>query len=718
MEKVQQIRYFLFSQYFSDGIRITLEIIIPAIIFSYLGEMETGLALSLGALCVSISDGPGPVRHKRNGMLFCNILVFISAYLTGMLNGNALTLGLLILIASFFFTMFSVFGSRATSVGFAALLILILQMTKQIPAAQVFKESLLILLGGIWYMAVALLFYHLTPYRAAQRSLGKCIHETANYLLIKSAIYDPSTDLDKDYSKLMEQQIVVNDLQNATRELLFKNRQLLKESTRTGRLMVLTFVDVVDLFEHIMASWYDYDLLRKKFGNSGILEEVSVIIKNIAEELSGIGEAIQAKSTYKKQFDLINSLNLLKEKIDALSDTGSTIILKKILVNLRTLGEKVDDILKYFNRSVSVKGHIRTDKEYARFVSHSKINWEVFKNNLTFISSAFRHSLRVAITCMAGFLVSKIFLHGHHSYWIVMTIIIILKPAFSLTKKKNADRLLGTIGGGIIGLLVLFFIHDKTVLFAILIFCMLGTYTFKIANYIVMVIFLTPYVLILFHFLGLGALNVAGERLMDTAIGSALAALANYFIFPEWESGQLKNYMEAVLKANMNYLEKLQELLKGNHIPSLEYNVVRKELFVSTANLSSALQRMLSEPKSKQKHRKHIHEFVVLNNILSSNIASLAAEMMQEKVEPSQNSIPEVKSSIKMLNKSLSLLNNPIEAKENISIGIKNTKNRNSGNDEPLKEQLAFIQKIAGDIQKVTAIITGNNTANVKLGMG
>ena len=60
---------------------------------------------------------------------------------------------------------------------------------------------------------------------------------------------------------------------DTVRELLFKNSELLKESTRTGRLLVLTFVDVVDLFEHIMATWYDYASLRKKYASTGILED-------------------------------------------------------------------------------------------------------------------------------------------------------------------------------------------------------------------------------------------------------------------------------------------------------------------------------------------------------------------------------------------------------------------------------------------------------------
>lgn len=703
MERSQQIRYFLFSQYLSDGIRITLEIIIPTIVFSYLGDLETGLTLSLGALCVSISDGPGPVVHKRNGMLFCSIFVFISAFLTGILNSNPLSLGILILFSSFIFTMFSVFGSRATSVGFAALLIMILQMTRVIPSEQVLKESLLILSGGVWYMLVALLFYQITPYRPAQRSLGDCIHETAKYLLIKSELYNPGSDPNEQYEKLLQQQIKVNEKQNEVRELLFKNRSLLKETTHAGRLLVLTFVDVVDLFEHIMATWYDYPLLRKKYASTGILEEVSLIIKKIAQQMINIGEAIQSNSSYKREFQLKDELSNLKEKMDALPDQQGTMTLKKILVNLRNLGEKTDSILNYFNQEFSLKGKLRTSKEYSKFVTHQKINWTIFKNNLTFQSSIFRHSLRVMITCGAGFLVSKLFPHEHHSYWIVMTIIIILKPAFSLTKKKNSDRLLGTIAGGIIGLLLLYFVHDKTILFLLIIFFMLGTYTFKLLNYIVMVIFLTPYVLILFHFLGVGALNVASERLIDTAIGSALAAIGSYFLFPQWESGQLRKFMSNVLKANIHYLQKLKELFSGHQISPIDYKLVRKELFVSTANLSAALQRMMSEPKNKQTRRKEIYEFVVLNHVLSSNVASLTAVMM-EKERSFRESLNSVKSSINILEESLHKLDKNYQKVS--SPVLKNLPVlSNNNDDQQMKEQVDFIHKVATDIGKITSLI-------------
>src|SRR5690242_3019050 len=704
MERSKQIRYFLFSQYFSDGVRITLEIIIPALVFSYLGQLETGLSLSLGALCVSISDGPGPVVHKRNGMLFCNLFIFISALLTGFLNHNPVTLGILILLASFFFTMFSVYGNRATSVGFAALLIMILQMTQMIPPSLVLKESLLILSGGIWYMVVALLFFRLTPYRPAKRSIAECLKETAKYLLIKAEMYNTNSDLQIEYLRLLDQQVVVNESQNGARELLYKNRALLKESTLTGRMLVFTFVDSVDLFEHIMATGYDYEDMRKRYADTNVLNDVSEIIKKLADELNNIGDAIQFNSSYLIKYNFQEEVDFLKEKIHKISAEHDTQLLEKILINLGNLSEKINSILNYFKEETGEKRKLRTSREYSRFVSQQDISWKVFKNNLTLKSSIFRHSLRVMITCGAGYVVSKFLPHEHHSYWIVMTIIIILKPAFSLTKQKNADRLLGTIGGGIIGLLLLYFIHDKVILFGLLVFFMLGTYTFKIMNYIVMVIFLTPYILILFHFLGLGALNVASERLLDTTIGSVLAALGSYFLFPVWESSQLQTYMCNVLEANIHYLEKLRDLFSKNKISALDYKVVRKDLFVSTANLASALHRMQSEPKNKQKHKNEIYEFVVLNNLLSSNVASLTSELMKDPSVASNEVSLQVENLIMILKETLKKLDNkPGIENENVLVSKFSSTGKIIQNK--WRSQFEFISKLVLDIQKVTNIV-------------
>jgi uncharacterized membrane protein (TIGR01666 family) len=706
-EKTKQIKNFLFSQYLADGIRITLEIVLPALVYAQFGKIETGISISLGALCVSISDIPGPVKHKRNGMLYCNIFIFLMALLTGLVNNNILLLGLLIALSSFFFSMFSVYGNRAASIGTAALLVMILRLTHVTDVLNATNDSLLILCGGVWYMLVALIFYRLTPYRPAQRLLGECIHETAKYLRIKAALYDTNTNPDDEYKKLVAQQVVVNEKQEQVRELLFKNRQLLKESIQSGRLLVLTFADLVDLYENIMASWYDYTSLRKRFSPSGILNKISLVTKNIANELDNIGFAIQSNSSYKKKYDLIPELIKLKSTIDAAGEGDkSVLILKKILVNLRNTGERVDLGYRCIIKTI-IKRKIRSDDDYSKFVSHQKIDGTVFKNNLTLKSSVFRHSLRMMISCIVGYIISRFLPNGHHSYWLLLTIIVILKPGFSLTKQRNFERLTGTIAGGLTGLLLLAFIHDHNILFALIVFFMIGTYTFQRLNYIVMVIFMTPYLLMLFNLLGIGFINLAEERLLDTGIGSLLSFMASYLLFPHWESDQLDIYMSSVLKANIKYMYTLADFITEKKNSLLDYKLTRKEIFVSTANLSGAFNRMLSEPKRKQRKGKEIYEFVVLNNVLSSNIAGLIDYMPgNENVSDQKEALHYIKQSVYNLEDSLLRLDkNYLPSEEKIKIPESSKLVKKT--DDQLLEQFDFVYKLTNKINKTTIAISG-----------
>src|SRR5215207_9498065 len=72
-------------------------------------------------------------------------------------------------------------------------------------------------------------------------------------------------------------------------------------------------------------------------------------------------------------------------------------------------------------------------------------------------------------------------------------------------------------------------------------------------------------------------------------------------------------------------------MMCGKQVPALDYKLVRKELFVSIANLSAAFHRMLNDPKGKQQNKKHTDQFVVLNHILSSNVAGLASDTREKE---------------------------------------------------------------------------------------
>lgn len=703
----KEIKSFFYSQYFSDGLRITIGVLLPALVLAQFHNLGFGIDMSLGALCVSIVDTPGPVAHKRNAMAISNLCVFLVAVITGFARLNIYTLGIEVALFSFFFSMLTVYGNRAAFVGTGALLVMILMMDEATKPDQVLTVSLVILFGGIWYMIFSMIFFGIRPYRAAQQALGENIFDIAQFLRIKADFYDPTIDIDKNYQKLVSQQIKVSQNQDIVREILFKSRVLVRESTSASRILVLTFVDLVDMFENIMATHYDYASMREKFKDTGVLEEVSRIIHQMANEVDNAAFIVLSNAKHKHPFDFLPELEELKLKIDALNITHETsnLVLKKILINLRDVNSKIATIYDYYSStSARLLFENRRKIEYSKFVTSQDYAPHVFTDNLSLKSAAFKHALRVSAMCLLGFMVAKFISTGHHSYWILLTIIVILKPGFSLTKQRNYQRLIGTVSGGIIGIGILLLAHNKTEEFALMVFFMLGCYSFQRLNYVVSVLLMTPYILILFSFLGVN--NIVTERITDTIIGSVIAFVASYLIFPSWEYEQINGYLSDVIGANANYLTKISESLSGKTIDITEYKLARKDVFVKSGNLSAAFERMTSEPKSKQRHVKEVHKFVVLNHILSSYIATVASELMGRSLTNSQPEIiRSVKKSLAALNDSLKKLGGAKTDLLNENVNILDTSRKAPEpftDDMLLKEQLGFINKMSTDISRVT----------------
>ncbi|MDN3597052.1 FUSC family protein [Mucilaginibacter myungsuensis] len=661
-------------------------------------------------------------------MLICNGLIFLVGIITGFARFNLYALGIEIAIFSFLFSMFTVYGNRAASVGTASLLIMIFMMDKENnTAGEIFIYSFTLLAGGIWYMLQSLLFFRIRPYRAAQQALGENMLDVVKFLRIKAEFYKTGTDFDDNYRKLVSQQIQVSQHQDVVREILFKSRITVKESTYASRILVITFVDLVDLYEQIMATHYDYTDIREKFGYTGVLEDISVILQGMADELDNIGFAILSNTRYNHLKNFDKKLEALKAKIDAVgvNEPGtSNLVLKKVLINLRDLNRRIADIFGYFQTKDSEALLERAAKvEYTKFVSHQDYSTEIFVDNLSLNSAAFKHSVRVALVCIFGFFITKSaevmmladyitgrkLVFGYHSYWVLLTIIVILKPGYSLSKQRNYQRLTGTIVGGLIGVAILIYINNTIIQFIFLIIFMVGAYSFQRLNYVVSVIMMTPYVLILFKFLGVGQLNIAQERIVDTIIGSIIAFIASNIIFPTWESDQLTPALRDVLHANTQYLNRIAAVMNGS-ASSTDYKLARKEVYVTSANLSAAFERMTSEPKSKQRKSKEVHKFVVLNHILSSYLATVASAAFSPNIQgkPHPDFLKLIRRSVAVLNDTGKKLNaktvevaiaektpSPPQATELPIIEL-------NADEKLLKEQLGFINKVATDIAKVT----------------
>ena len=688
----QDIQRFLYGQHFADGLRMTVLILVPAMVASYLGHIDMGMSMSIGALCVSISDTPGPAHHKQNAMLVSCAFILVVSILTGFLRMNVCVMGASLTVLAFFFAMFTMYGPRAGLVGMAILLLMVLQMDKQLEPPGIVQNSLLLTAGALWYSSVSILILRMFPFRSAQRALGECIRETAAYLALRGSLYDLSVPLDEAYARLTAQQVILSDKQNEVRELLFKNKKIMSLSTRRARAMVLTFDEVIDLYEKISASHIDYQVIRDHYAGADVLQDVRINLSKLSEILDRTGAAIQYNIRLSEKTDVDIPMSALADTITSIEKDEDRQILEGLLSNIQAMYRVVTDLQHYFTDQYTILNSDNKKLEHERFVSHTDLDLKLFRYNFSFDSLTFRHSVRMALACLTGFILSRVLMHGHHSYWLLITIIFVLKPAFSMTSERNKQRIFGTIIGGVIGVLLLIFIQDKHVLFACMFVSMVITYSFQRHRYLIAMIFMTPYILILFHFMNVGLVEVAEERVLDTIVGSIIALIAGYLILPDWESDQISSYINAMLHANYRYLQSIRDTLTGMNVSTTEYKLIRKEVYITTANLSAAIQRMRSDPKGRQKNVKEMLKFSVLNHLLSSRIAAA-----KESINNKSN-----KDDMMWIDMSLEKLDHTIKYLK----GDKKPIDHTTASKPELNDEFQSIYKTTTEIEQIAQVLT------------
>ncbi len=618
---------FFSTHHFYEGVRVTVGIMVPVLVAARYDEIGWGLAMALGALCVSLTDNPGPLHHRINGMLAAVVFIFITSLVTGYALPYTGLVMVLLAGFSFFFSLIGVFGTRASYLGTSVLVAITLQLTES--PLGIWGNALLTAAGGVWYFLLSIALYRIRPYKLAQQVLGDCIMETGKFLALKANFYGTHPDLDDLYTQLLKAQVEVHNKQQVVREILFKTRSIVKESTHTGRVLVMAFLDTVDLFETTLTSEQDYREMQNKLGTTELLPHVGNLLQQIADQLMAIGVAMQEGKSFPAPNNIDEWLAGLKEtyadsRQKFLNEENAEAFngLSHVIGGISELLVKVKNLTMYTTYDKRIKLEKKID--YQRFVVPSYINIRLLLDNIRFSSNIFRYSVRMAAAVLAGYGLSLYFPVGH-SYWILLTIVVILKPAYALTKQRNMERLLGTVAGGVVGALILMNLKSVPLLLGILIVSMIAAFSLIRIRYWLGVALLTLYVLVAFYLLQPGDYApLFKDRLLDTFIGSVIAFVFTRIIPPIWERDQIRHLLLTAIVSNKNYYTYIASAFVGKPIDASQYKFYRKETYVSLANLSDAFQRMLNEPKSRQHTGEFMHPLVVSCHVLASRIATLS----------------------------------------------------------------------------------------------
>lgn len=632
-----EITKFADSTNFINAIKVTLASALPFIVFSYLGQTEIGFTVAIGAFLTYPSDIPSNLSHKIKGVLIAALIVAGCNFAVNLVFPHPFLFFPVVILMLFFLSMISVYGHRANMISFSGLLAVCLSTGQLNPGENIAVHSAYILAGGLFYLFISLIFHFVRPHRYTELQIAECIRLTAKYLKLRGDLWNVDANRQKIIEKQLHLQVELNTIHENIREVLIRNRPDSGNSAQ-NRKMLLVFISLVEIMELALSTSFDHSKLQEKFSaHPKLLGTYQTLAYSLASTLKQLSKSIEHKRKYVAKHSLTGNLVKLELAIKDFGESGTGENISEgvwMLTNMMHYAEKQIEKIKVVRRAftseIDLKDLKGRDKDLEKFLTPVYYPLSTLRENLSFSSTIFRHSLRLTITIIISFVIGTIF-ELENVYWILLTIVVIMRPGYGLTKERSFQRIYGTIAGALIAFAILSAIDNHVILGGLIIICIILGFTFTTINYTIGVTFVTMYVVFLYGILDPNINDVIRYRIIDTVIGAGLAFVANYFFWPLWEFLNLPVHLKKSIQANRNYLEEISALYNKKGDVTTSYRLARKSAFVEIGNLMASYQRMSQEPKSKQKQLTQVYKIVVLNHTMLSATASLGTYIQSHK---------------------------------------------------------------------------------------
>lgn len=619
MQYAHDPRTFVFSHYVYRGLRSATGVIGATLIALQLADLPTAMVVSMGALCTSLMDLPSPLNHKFNEMLASVLLCTAVTLLVALVTPFPRVLPFLLVLVTFLSGMMTVYGNKTLPLQFSALFVMTLTISEDFVVRRAVEHALLFGAGAAAYMAYAMVVSWALQRRTKQQILAESLYELAAYLEIKAGFYDAGNDYDEQFNALVRQQIVVAERQQAARDLVLRGHR-----THYDGLLVQVHLRMLDLYEYILSTNTDYPLLRHTFGGTPVLDGLRRLIRLMCQDVEAIAYDVTRGRPSYAEIDYRDALQQVADELAALRhhhiDPAA----------MNALGETLDMIkgaialveqLHLASRTPVEPGEVLPGPDMKPFLTRQRYEWRAMLDNMHWRSPSFRFAVRLSLAVAVGLWVANHVPYAAHGYWILLTIVVILKPNFSMTRQRYNDRVIGTLIGCVIAAGILRVVDDPLVLLGVLFLSLVASATFVTIKYRYTAIAACVQVLVQIHLLMPHSGTVVGERLIDTVIGGVIASIFS-FVLPSWEYRSIPRLVENVLNANRRYIAATRDLLLQRAADDLDYRIQRKQFMDSLSALIGSFQRMLDEPRSRHRAVDNLNRFIVQNYLVAAHVAA------------------------------------------------------------------------------------------------
>lgn len=700
---IKKILHKIGDNQFYNAIKITLCALSSFLLFYDSQEPYVAFTVTLGALLCAPIDISSKLKHKVIGLLIASLLLpIISIVLTTTYKEVVLFYPIFSFLV-FFSALISLYGHRANLLSFTLLIGISLAFIHHNEPENALQNGMYMFFGGMLYLLFSIVFYIIRPSRYINLEVALCIHRVSEYLDLRAKLWDSTADTESIKHKQLELQITINESFDNIREYLVYNKAKTINSSNNRKLLV-ALTSLVEIMELAMSNTFNNQQIVEYFeSDPTIMNDYKQLASNFSTTLESISYHIKSNKKYHSSVSLTNDFKSLNQKIETFTKNNGwspidekTIAINNVLFYAEKQIEKIKGLERVYKERVNADELRGKYKDLEKFFTPEHYRFKTLVEHLNFESATFRYALRLTAAMLLGLIIGK-FINLQNEYWILLTIVVIMRPGYGLTKQRSKHRIIGTILGGILGILLLIFVDNIHILSFITIFSMLFGYWLSASDYRIGVTFVTLYVILIYGILNAEAESAFIYRLLDTAIGAGIAFLATHFFWPSWEFYNVKSHLEKSLKSIITYVEEVKQFYVHKGEPTTAYKIARKNAFIEVGNLMASFQRMIQEPKNKQQNRTELYELAVLNQTLVSSTASMGTFIQSHKTTEASEAFKIVMDNVQYNLKSALLhldINISIDenVKNNFEISI--TKLKNIRKEEVESLPLSLEEKI------------------------
>ena len=609
------VRLFV-GQHIINGLSVGLGVIAVALLASAVFGFAAGQPATLGAISASISDLPAPWREKARTMGFGFTLALLSTVAIQLALPWPVAALLMIGAISFVGGLVTGLGRWAVAVGMQAVIpmVFILGFPRETFPAAV-RIELMFAAGGVAYIVIALLATVFTDASARRMVASETIREFSIYMRAVAAVFDPNRELTAAYGVTIRQQSALSEQLQSARALLLE-----RSGTSGERLRLAASIGILlDALDALVAAQSDVELIRQTPAAATVLARIgdalrvgSLDLEHLSLELLTTGHPTLPPD-HQLAIDALKA-EAARAEAEAM-DTKSRAALATATWQLVLSLSHVRRLEQSLSNDATARAAIG-DVDLAAFIPKRTYALSALAPHLSRDSPVMQFAVRLALAMMAGALVAQSIGDKRHGNWVVLTIAVVMRAGYGLTRQRRDDRIIGTLigcvlaAGSVAYLPVAALVAVQGVAVAVI-------HSFARLNYRISATGASVMALVSLHLVEPWVSAPILERLADTLVGAAIAHLFNYF-WPRWE------FLEApgLARRLQAQLAAFTAAALESEVSDHDYRLARKNVIEAMAALSNSAGRMSIEP---MRARKGLDEMADLLIAAFSLVAQLSA---------------------------------------------------------------------------------------------